>query len=391
MKRSLRILALAVLSALLAGCGGVSESGGQRVELFAANVGKGDALLLRVDGWVGLIDAGKARARGRVLSAMRHMGVSALDAVFLTHTDDDHAEGLAWLAESDIPVGQWYAPALFTGVKAKKHPAARAAAARGQSVGWLRRGDSIPLGDTGASLRVLAPARLFEDKDDNNSLVLLLETAQGRMLLTGDMELPEEAELLATGDDLRCDVLKAPNHGDDDTVSQAFAQAASAHTVVISTDSDEKPGTPDPGVVSRLAAAGGTVYVTQDAELGLHITLTGGAAEVTPVDIDAAALTGVTVARVTPGDDLIALQNAGADCDLTGCYLYSERGNELFAFPEGFTLKSGETVTVGTKTSDAGSYDLLWNDKKVIHPSKSDAIVLYDAWGRAVDRRESGM
>ena len=91
----------------------------------------------------------------------------ALDAVFLTHTDGDHAGGLWWLSESDIPVGAWYAPAYYTGVKDEKHPAVKAALARGQSVQWLRRGDSVPLGDTGAVLRVLAPDRLFEDKDNN--------------------------------------------------------------------------------------------------------------------------------------------------------------------------------------------------------------------------------
>ena len=386
------MLALAVVSVLLAGCGGgVSEADGLRVELFAANVGKGDALVLRVDDWVGLIDAGKVHVRGKVLSALEWMGVNALDAVFLTHTDDDHAEGLEWLAASDVPVGAWYASAMYTGVKAKKHPAAKAAAARGQSVNWLKRGDAIALGNTGAVLKVLAPARLFEDKDDNNSLVLLLEAAQGRILLTGDMELPEEAELLSYGDNLKSDVLKAPNHGDDDTISEAFARAASAETVVISTDSREKPGTPDAAVVARLAAAGGTVYVTQDAGLGVRVTLSSGVADVEYVNIDAAELTGVTVARVVPGDDLIVLQNTGGDCDLSGCYLHSSRGNEIYAFPEGLVLRAGETVTVGTRTSDAGSYDLLWDDKKVIHPSKADAIVLYDAWGRAVDWRDNGM
>ena len=390
MNRIMKLLSLLLAGLMLTACGAGLSEGGQDVELFAVNVGKGDALILRVDGYACLIDAGRPYARGKVLSALKAMDVAALDAVFLTHTDGDHAGGLWWLSESDIPVGAWYAPAYYTGVKDEKHPAVKAAARRGQSVQWLRRGDSVPLGDTGAALRVLAPDRLFDDKDNNNSLVMMLETAQGRMLLTGDMELPEEAVLLEQGDDLSCAVLKVPNHADDDTVSEAFARATSAKLAVISTDSDEKPETPDPGVVSRLTAAGAACRVTQEAGLGLRVTLSGGQPDVTAVDIDAPRAADVVIQSVVPGDDLITLRNDGADCDMTGWYLYSDRGNELYAFPAGYVLPSGATVTVGTNSSDDGDYDLLWDDKKVVHKSKRDDVALFDGWGRIVDAMSNG-
>ena len=392
MKRMRRWLALLVLAALLGGCGaGMGAAEGAAVSLFAVNVGKGDALVLRVGDWTGLIDAGKPKARGKVASALEALGVDRLDAVFLTHTDNDHAGGLEWLAASDIAVDGWYAPAYYTGVKAKKHPMALAAAARGEEVQWLRRGDALALGDSGATLRVLAPETLFEDKDDNNSLVLLLESGQGRMLLTGDMELPEEAALLARGDDLSCAVLKVPNHGDDDTTSDEFARAVSAQVAVISTDSLEKPGTPDPGVVSRLQAAGSRVEVTQDAELGLLVSLIGGTAAVERVDIDAAPVDGLTIAGLDVSDDRVALQNTSVQAvDLEGFYLCSDKGNELFAFPAGTAIAAGGTLIVGTNSSD-GDYDLLWDDKKVINQKKTDVITLYDAWGRPVDSRDNGM
>ena len=391
MNRIAKLLTLIFAALALTGCGAGLSEGGQRVELLAASVGKGDALIVRVDGTACLIDTGKPYARGKVRAAMRAMGVDALEAVFITHTDGDHVGGLEWLAQSDIPVGAWYAPGYYTGVKKEeKHPAVKAAALRGEEVQWLYRGDSIPLGDTGAVFRVLAPAQLFEDKDDNNSLVMMLETRQGRMLLTGDMELPEEAALLMQGDDLTCDVLKAPNHGDDDTLSQAFADAARAKAAIISTDSAEKPGTPDPGVLSRLAAAGTACWVTQDASLGLRVALEGGNPTVSAMNIDAPRASGIVIQRVVPGDDLVTLRNDGADCDLTGWYLYSDRGGELYAFPDGYTLPAGSTLTVGTHTSDDGVYDLLWDDKKVIHKSKRDNIALYDGWGRVIDAMSNG-
>ena len=385
MYKAIKVLAMLLSALMFTACGAGLSEGGQDVSLFAANVDKGDALIVKVDGHACLIDTGKPHARGKVLSAMRVMGVTALDAVFITHTDSDHVGGLTWLTDSGIPVGAWYAPAYYTGVKAEKHPVVKAVG----EAQWLKRGDTVPLGDTGAVLRVLAPDRLFEDKDDNNSLVLMLETAQGKMLLTGDMELPEEAVLLRQGDDLSCAVLKAPNHGDDDTVSEAFAQAASAKAAIISTSSEEKPGTPDPGVVSRLMAAGSAVYVTQDAGLGLRVRLSGGEPSVSSVNIDAPKASDVVIQSVVAGDDLVTLRNDGADLDLTGWYLYSDRGNELFAFPDGTVLGARQTLAVGTNTSDGG-YDLLWDDKKVIHKSKQDDIYLYDAYGRVIDMMSNG-
>lgn len=387
MKRILRVLALLLIAMLLGGC--VAENGGA-VQLFAVNVGKGDALVLKAGDWVGLIDAGKPRAMGRVKAALASLGVERLDAVFLTHTDDDHAGGLEWLAGSDIPVGSWYASAMYTGVKAKKHPMVQAAALRGQDVQWLQRGDALALGDSGARLLVLAPASLFDDKDDNNSLVMMLESDQGRMLLAGDMELPEEAELLSQGDDLRCAVLKVANHGDDDTTSAEFANAVRAQVAVISTDSQEKPGTPDPGVVSRLEAAGSTVVVTQDAGLGLLVSLEGGKATVKPVDIDAAPVSGLNIIDVDAGDDTVTLANNGAAAvDMSSFYLYSDKGGEMYAFPEGTSLSPGGTLTIGTHSTD-GDYDLLWNDKKVINKKKTDTVYLYDDYGRVVDSRDNG-
>ena len=393
MRRAMKCVVLLLAAALLASCGaGFSEpASAQRVELFAVNVGKGDALLVRVDDYACLIDAGKAWARGRILAAMRLLDIDALDAVFITHPDGDHVGGLTWLADSEIPVGAWYASGLFFEVSEAEHPAAEAAEARGQRVNWLTRGDVVPLGETGAAFRVLAPSELLESKDDNNSLVMMLETEQGRMLFTGDMELEQEAVLLGLGDDLSCAVLKVPNHADDDTVSAAFARACSAQVAVISTDSYEKPGTPDPGVLERLAGTGASCYVTQDSGLGVDVLLAGGAATVSETPVATPLPQGLAIVQVIPGDDLVTLYNAGAPCDLTGYYLYSSRGDEIYAFPEGYMMEAGVRLTVGTRSSAAGSYDLLWDDKKVVHRSKTDVIILYDGYGRYIDSMDNGL
>ncbi|MGX8705653.1 MAG: hypothetical protein ACSW8J_03645, partial [bacterium] len=150
----------------------------------------------------------------------------------------------------------------------------------------------------------------------------------------------------------------------------------------------EKPGTPDPGVLSRLSAAGVACYVTQDAGLGIQVTLNGGQAAVEYLNITAPMMD-VRLVDVVPGEDIITLRGAATDCDMTGWSLYSETGKELYAFPDGYVIPANREITVGTLSSK-GDYDLLWNEKKVVHKSKTDVITLYDGWGRTADAMSNG-
>ena len=381
-KRFWRRALLAALCLLL------TASAAAETWMYAVSAGKADAILLGGDGWAALVDAGYARSRGKILAAMRQMGVTRLDAVFLTHTDRDHAEGLQWLAESEIEVGAWYASAMFMGVKEKKHPAVQAARARNQEVVWLRAGDSVPLEN--AVFSVLAPSEPASDKDNNNSLVMMLESADGRVLLAGDMELPEEEILLGSGADLSCDVLKTANHGDDDANSEAFLRAAAPEIAVFSTSSAEKPGTPNPATVAALESLGAQICVTESCTGGVLTRLSGGETSVEWVNLPEPE-TGVRIERVEPGADRITLANDGtADADLSGWMLVSEKGNEWFVLPEGTTIAAGGRLILGTNSTD-GAFDLLWDDKKVVHKSKTDLFTLYDANGMTVDAMDNGL
>ena len=270
MKKRFRRLLAGALTVLM--CGTAQA----QVELFAVNVGKGDALIVRAGDYTCLIDTGKEKAQEQLEVALKALGVEALDAVFITHTDKDHVGGLKWLRESDIEIRAIYASRYYPNTTEKKHPAVKAAKKLDLTVNWLGAGDSVPLGDSGAVFRVLAPAMEIPGDEDDNSLVMMLDSPDGRILLTGDMEHVEEAALLASGADLRCDVLKVANHGDSDATSAALIAACAPSVALISTDSAEKPGTPDAGIVRNLQGIGCAVCVTQDASLGIRVTLDGG-------------------------------------------------------------------------------------------------------------------
>ena len=361
------------------------EKADKPLTLFAVNVGKGDALLLNCGAETYLIDTGLQENWGDLSCALKMLQVTRLTGVILTHTDKDHAGGLLPLATSSIEVERWYAPAHYTDVKKEsKHPAVEAAALRGEKVTFLRAGDELPLGN--GHLTVLGP-RSLSDVENCNSLVLLAEASGGRMLLTGDMEFPEESELLAAGVIPKCDVIKIANHGENDATSEALLRVVQSEIAVISTSTAAEPDTPSMRVLALLASAGVEMYQTQDAQSGVLVTIDQGEATANLMGYAEfpAANRNVAIADVDNQDDHITLRNSGKSAaDVGGWYIVSEKGNQIFVLPEGTEIAPGGELVIGSQSSkDAG--DLTWPDKKVWHKSKEDAAFLYDVYGRLID------
>ena len=243
------------------------------LSLYAINVRKADALLLRCGESAYLIDTGTEDSVRFLLQVLQEEGVTRLDGIILTHTHKDHAGGLQWILESGLEVGHVYASAYYN-MKEKKHPAVKALKGTGQDVEWLRTGDSLPL--DGGTLEVLGPRVPNEDAENCNSLVLLASGGGGTILLTGDMEFPEENDLIAAGLIPHADVLKVANHGESDATGEALVKAVSPSVAVISTNTEDEPDTPSGRVMKLLKKYGVTVYQTQETENGVLITLQSG-------------------------------------------------------------------------------------------------------------------
>ena len=244
------------------------------LSLLAVNVRKADALLLRSGDSAYLIDTGTEESFARLYSVLKREGIDRLTGVIITHTDKDHAGGIAQLVDSDIEIESVYASAYYNKKKESKHPAVKALKGTGRSVVFLGSGDELPL--DGGSLKVLGPLEKDGEKENNNSLVLLAEGGGGSMLLAGDMEFPEEDSLLKAGLIPHADVLKVGNHGEDDATSNALIAAIRPSLAVISTNTDDEPDTPSPRVLRLLASWDIPVLVTQDTENGVLITISGG-------------------------------------------------------------------------------------------------------------------
>jgi len=96
--------------------------------------------------------------------------------------------------------------------------------------------------------------------------VLRIQTAQGVLLLTGDIGHAEEARLLAAWPGaLRADMALVAHHGSAGSSSAAWVQAVSPRLAIVSAGHGNRFRHPRPAVVQRLREAGAEVLNTADS------------------------------------------------------------------------------------------------------------------------------
>ena len=273
--------AVCVLSAfalLWAGQAALSLTGRGTLRITAIDVGQGDAIAIRTPRgrWL-LVDAGPRSPGGhdaglmRVVPYLNGQGARRLEAIVLTHPDEDHAGGLAAVLRN-VRTGAVLGPGLGSGQSGHMLGLAEA---RDGRVPWRRAvaGDMWTM--DGVVFRVLSPrAGSTPDPDHPNewSVVLRVEFGEFSALLTGDAGEEIESRLIgASGPPGDHDVtlLKVGHHGSITSTSEAFVQATSPEYAVIPVGARNRYGHPDPVVLARLQRAGADILRTD-----LHGTVT---------------------------------------------------------------------------------------------------------------------
>ena len=333
------------------------------------NVGKADAALIRVQGLYYLVDAGTEQSAPALIGALRAMGVAHLEGMYLTHTHSDHIGGAAAVAQC-FHVEAIYA-AQYSQDKKKG----------GNRITELAEELELPLqrlspGESSGPFTVLGPLVKNDADDNDNSLVLRLSTGGVTLLMTGDMQFDEEQTLLDGGADLSCDVLKVGNHGNPDATGEAFARAASPRIAVVSTDTAQDEDSDNLRVHAALSGAG--MYSTEGASIGVLVELDGDLTVSFPTRPASAAP--LTLSPADPETQSIAVENpASRDVDASGYMLLSQKGGQLYCFPQGTILRGGSVSTVACEGYDG---DLIWEgETEAWHRKKSDPALLYDLWG----------
>jgi competence protein ComEC len=190
--------------------------GSDQLECQILSVGNGSAAVLRVPGGkTVLVDAGhiagpRVGAR-QIAPALWSAGIRRIDAVFISHADVDHFNGLPHLAER-FSIGEVFVPPHFANANHEGVKLACDALRRHDvPIRVCFAGDQFDFGGFVKS-QVLHPPADFGGTDNEQSLVLMVEFCGRRILLPGDLEGAGLRRLMG-GTPQPVDVLVAPHHG----------------------------------------------------------------------------------------------------------------------------------------------------------------------------------
>lgn len=217
-------------------------------ELLAADVGQGNAVLVRTARHALLYDTGptygpQSDAGQRVLVPLLQALQVPLDRVVLSHRDADHAGGAAAVLAMQ-PQADLLSSIEDTHVLQTQRPARRCVA--GQHWEW-----------DGVVFDILHPQPTdYARRGSPNALscVLRVRAAAGATaLLVADIEAAQEAALLAGGADLRADWLLVPHHGSKTSSSADFLDAVQPHMAMVQAGYRNRYGHPVPLVLQRYA------------------------------------------------------------------------------------------------------------------------------------------
>lgn len=211
------------------------------LDLTALDVGHGQAIVARLPGTRTVVfDAGSlytpdvgARI---VVPFLDYMGIDRLDAIFISHNDIDHINGIpeivaarrvdhvyandAFLAHSaDQPTAQLLMQCLGeAGLRIERVPGVFDAGGATATVIW-------PVAEA------LCPADL---SDNDRSLVTLIEFAGTRALLCSDIEQFAQQQIAALHPQMHADVVVCPHHGSPTTLDKEFIEGLNADALICS-------------------------------------------------------------------------------------------------------------------------------------------------------------
>lgn len=259
----LRRLVIALVLSALIGAGVGTRTGSSWPPsgwaFVACDVGQGDGLVLSAGPGAGIVvDTGPDPAL--IDRCLRQLRVRTVPLVVLSHLHADHVEGLPGVLRhrtvAAVEVGPLDEPA------AESARVRRWAAAVGVPVVRALDGEQRRVAEL--TWQVLAPSHAFSgtDSDPNNSsLVLRVRFPGFTALLTGDIEVAAQQELLTSGYDVSADVLKVPHHGSA-RQDPALLDRVGERLAVASLGADNDYGHPAPSTMSRLAADGAHAFRT---------------------------------------------------------------------------------------------------------------------------------
>jgi competence protein ComEC len=210
-------------------------------------------------------EAGSGSGSRIVVPYLRGEGVRRLDALVISHADDDHAGGAPAVAKSRSP--RWLISPLPPGDARRLLAPLALDCVAGLRWAW-----------DGVAFEVLHPAAALRDggSENDRSCVIRIEAGGGSAILAADIERQAEAALVARSRErLRADALLVPHHGSRSSSTPAFVAAVSPAIALVSAGWRNRFNQPSPAVLARYRESGAAVLRT-DLQGALRVRLPAG-------------------------------------------------------------------------------------------------------------------
>ena len=227
--------------------------------VYFIDVGQGDATLIVCDGEAMIIDL--AADKGTVMKKyLNNLGLTSIKYVIGTHPDEDHIGSLDVVFENytcetiimpDIPAETKTHQKILDSIEYMNYKITEPVV-----------GDKYYLG--GASFTIIGPKTIYSSDDNNSSVAIKLTHGENSFIFTGDAESKEEADIIASGFDLKADVLKLGHHGCKTSTTKEFLDAVTPIYAVISCGASNNHGHPNEETLEKLKAAGCKVFRTDE-------------------------------------------------------------------------------------------------------------------------------
>ena len=240
-----------------------ADSAPDVLEVHFLDVGQGDSTLIICGEEAMLIDAGDNEQGTKIQNYLSNQGVESLKYAVCTHPDEDHIGGM------DVILYKFPCETILMTDEDKDTDTYRDVADTIENRGYQRTlpvtGQQYSLGD--AVFTIVGPVSMSSDSN-NNSIAILLEHGNQKLLFTGDAEEDEEAEILAeaeaSGISLDADIYKAGHHGSRTSSSASFLDAVSPVYVVISCGEGNSYGHPHAETLNQFRTRGIRVFRTDE-------------------------------------------------------------------------------------------------------------------------------
>ncbi len=294
--KTLIAVMLSVLLIILSGCTedtssapSISFPEEDIITAYFLDVGQGDSSFFELpDGKTLLVDGANPGDGDEISEYIKNLGWEKIDFLVATHPHADHIGGLDTVIE-EFEIGEIFAPKIASEDIPTTKTYERfllAVKNKGMKMQAARAGKTLFEGED-YKAECLAPATEDADNLNNYSVVFKLTYGNQSFLLTGDAESSVEKEILESGADINCDILKVPHHGSSTSNTLEFLQAASPKVAIISCGADNSYGHPHKEPLERLESligskniyrtdTGETITVKIDGKKKILVTPNGG-------------------------------------------------------------------------------------------------------------------